>query len=55
MTTYKVGDEVYDVTNEEKVEVVFVFGGYCPTVYRVRDLEGREYSTTGDDLDGKTS
>jgi hypothetical protein len=53
--TYKVGDEIYDITREEKVEVVFVFDDYCPTVYRVRDLEGREYSTTGDDLNGQLS
>jgi hypothetical protein len=45
-----IGEKVSDLVWGERTEIVAVFDHLVPTVYKVKDTEGREYLLSVDDI-----
>ena len=49
---FKIGQTIYDELQEEEVEVIAINTRTLPSVYLVKDEEGRKYMLTEDDAKG---
>jgi len=45
-----IGEKVSDTVWGERAEIVAIFDHLVPTVYKVKDTEGREYLLSEDDI-----
>jgi hypothetical protein len=45
-----IGEKVSDLVWGERTEIVAIFDHLVPTVYKVKDTEGREYLLSEDDI-----